>query len=131
MLSEVWCEEINAVTVVVISLWSFLFVEPVDKFLRIPLRRASSVLAGAYTGRAPRATKPPQCGVLGDGRDGDYVARAPGNPRAAEWADLEDVGAPVWALPRITCNCGGPCAWDDGAGRMPFVTELWERRICP
>jgi len=36
MLSEVLCGEVKAVTVVVLSLWSFLFVEPVDKFLRIP-----------------------------------------------------------------------------------------------
>ena len=131
MLSEAWFPKIKALAVVEVSLWYFLFVETVDKFLRMSLRRESRRVAGTYTCPVPRATKFPEYGVLVDGRVADYVARAPGNPRAAEWTDLEDVGAPAWALPRITCNCGRPCAWDDGSGRIPAVFGLRERRICP
>lgn len=120
MLNEVWFSEIKAVAVVVISLWFFLFVETVDNFLRMSFWRVSRGLAGAYTGPVPRATTFPENGVFVDGRDADYVARAPGNPRAAEWTDLEDVGAPATALPRITCNCGRPRAWDDGTGQIPI-----------
>ena len=131
MLREDRFSEIEAVAVAVIFLWYFLFVETVDNFLGISFRRVWRCLAGAYTCPVPRATKPPECDVLVNGRDADYVARAPGNPRAAEWTDLEDVGAPAWALPRITCNCGRPCAGDDGSGRILRVVELSEWRICP
>jgi hypothetical protein len=118
MLSEACFSEIENVGVVEISLWFFLFVETVDNFLRMSFWRVSSRLAGTYTCPVPRATNLPKYGILVDGRDADYVARAPGNPRAAEWTDLEDFGAPATALPRITCNCGRPRAWAGGSGPL-------------
>jgi hypothetical protein len=129
MFSLVGSGEINEAVVVGISLWSFLFVETVDNFLSMSFQGGWRGPCGMYTCPVPRATTFPKYGVLMDGRGADYVARAPGNPRAAEWTDLEDVGAPVWALPRMTCNCGRPCAGDNGTGRILSALERRERRI--